>query len=124
MFKQIGGSLGSVFAGACCLGFTPLLAALSAIGAGFLISDALLIPLFAAFLAFTLWSLWSSGKRHRRRGPFLLGLVCAITAFAALWFFAPLAYTGLVGVMAASVWDVFLLKRLRAKGGAPAVNSR
>lgn len=110
MFKQIGGTTGSVLAGACCLGFAPLLAALSAVGAGFLIRDAVLIPLFVAFLAFTLWSLWSSGKRHGRAGPFRLGLAGAVIAFAALWFFAPLAYAGLVVFIAASVWDIVILR--------------
>ena len=53
MFKELSGCTGSVVSGACCLGFAPLLAGLSAIGASFLIRDAILIPLFVAFLAYT-----------------------------------------------------------------------
>lgn len=111
--KMIGGTLGSVFAGACCLGFAPLLAALSAVGAGFLVRDAILIPLFLVFLGFTLWSLWSSGKRHGRSGPFRLGAAGAVTAFAALWFNTPLAYAGLAGFIAATVWDLLALRQTR-----------
>ncbi len=111
ILKQISGSLGSVVAGACCLGFAPFLAGLSAIGAGFLISDLVLIPRFVVFLAITLWGLWASRKRHNRPGPFFLGTGAAIIAFAALWFFGPLAYAGLAALVAASVWDVVLLRQ-------------
>lgn len=112
MFKQIGGTTGSVLAGACCLGFAPLLAALSAVGAGFLIRDAILIPMFVAFLAFTLWSLWTSRTRHGKRGPFYLGLGSAGVAFAALWFFIPLSYAALAAFVAAAVWDIVALRRV------------
>ena len=113
MIKQIGGTSGAVIAGACCLGFTPLLAALIASGAGFLIRDAILVPLFVLSLAFTLWSLWGSRATHRQPGPFYLGLGGAVIAFAALWFFAPLAYTGLAGFIAATVWDIAALRSSR-----------
>lgn len=119
MWRQIGGTTGAVIAGACCLGFAPLLAVLGAVGAGFLIRDAILVPLFALFLAFTLWSLWRSRAAHHQRGPLRLGLAGAIVAFAALWFLAPLAYAGLAGVVAASVWDIVAWRRHRARS-APA----
>jgi hypothetical protein len=111
MLKQISGSIGSGVTGACCLGFAPFLAGLSAIGAGFLVNDLILIPLFVAFLAFTLWVLWVSRKRHGHVGPFYLGTAAAIIAFAALWFFVPLAYLGLAALIAASVWDIVLLRQ-------------
>ena len=111
MWNQIGGTTGAILAGACCLGFAPLLAALSAMGAGFLIRDAILVPLFVLFLAFTLWSLWRSRARHQQPGPFYLGLGSAVVAFAALWLFVPLAYAGLVGFIGASVWDIVALRR-------------
>ena len=114
MLKQIGGTTGAVFAGACCLGLAPLLAALTAVGAGFLIRDAILVPLFVIFLAFTLWSLWSSRAKHHQPGPFYLGLGSAVVAFAALWFLLPLAYAGLAGFIGASVWDIVALRRTRA----------
>lgn len=116
MWNQIGGTTGAVIAGACCLGLAPLLAALSAVGAGFLIRDAILVPLFALFLVFTLWSLWRSRARHHQPGPFYLGLGSAVVAFAALWFFVPLAYAGLVGFIGASVWDVVALRKMHMPG--------
>ena len=113
MIKQLGGSTGAVVSGACCLGFAPLLAGLSAVGAGFLIRDAILIPLFVLSLAFTLWSLWSSRAKHGQAGQFYLGLGGAVIAFAALWFSPPLAYLGLAGVLAAAVWDIVTLRHAR-----------
>lgn len=113
MIKQLGGTTGAVIAGACCLGLAPLLAALTAVGAGFLIRDAILVPLFVFFLGFTLWSLWGSRSKHRQPGPFYLGLGSAVIAFAALWFFAPLAYAGLAGFIGASVWDIVALRQER-----------
>lgn len=114
MLRQIGGTTGAAIAGACCLGFAPLLAALSAVGAGFLIRDAILVPLFVLFLAFTLWSLWSSRMEHHRSGPFYLGLGGALVAFAALWVFVPLAYGGLAAFIGASIWDIVTLRQTRA----------
>jgi hypothetical protein len=111
MLKQISGSVGSVFAGACCLGFAPFLAGLSAISAGFLKKDLVLIPLFVVFLGITLWGLGTSRKKHGQPGPFFLGTAAAIIAFAALWLFVPLSYVGLLALVAASVWDIVLLRQ-------------
>ncbi|MCF6303387.1 MAG: MerC domain-containing protein [Devosiaceae bacterium] len=71
MFKQISGSIGSIFASLCCLGFAPVLAALSAAGLGFVISDAILIPLLALFLGIALWGMKGSQKRHGKTAPLL-----------------------------------------------------
>ena len=111
MLKQFSGPTGSVVAGACCLGFTPFLAALSAIGAGFLINDLILIPIFVMFLGITIWGLYSSRKRHKQSGPLILSTAAAVVAFAALWLFTPLAYLALATLFAASVWDMVLLRR-------------
>ena len=111
MLKQFSGPTGSVVAGACCLGFAPFLAALSAIGAGFLINDLILIPIFVVFLGVTLWSLYSSRKRQKHSGPFFLGAASAVVAFAALWLLTPLAYVALATLFATSVWDTVLLRQ-------------
>jgi len=111
MLKQIIASVGSVVTGACCLGFAPFIAGLSAIGAGFLVNDAILIPLFAVFLALHGWALFTSRKRHGRSGPFYLGVGGGIVAFMALWFFAPLAYAALAALLAAAAWDIVALRQ-------------
>lgn len=119
MFKEISGCTGSVVAGACCLGFAPLLAGLSAVGAGFLINDAVLVPLFVASLAYTVWVLWSSRKFHGRAGPFYLGVGAATVAFAALWFLAPLAYVALAVLIVASIWNIVVYRQSRGMPRAP-----
>ena len=111
MLKQFTGPTGSVVAGACCLGFAPFIGVLSAIGAGFVINDLILIPLFMGFLGITLWGLSSSKKQHKQSGPFILGAASAVVAFVALWLFTPLAYLALATLIAASVWDRVLLRQ-------------
>jgi mercuric ion transport protein len=103
--KQLFGSGSSLLVGACCLGLTPVLGALSAIGLGFVINDLILLPLLALTLGFTLWSLWQSGTRHGMRAPFYTGVVASITAFAGLWVFVPLSYAGFLLLLATTVWD-------------------
>lgn len=68
------GALGSVFAALCCLGAAPVLAALSAVGLGFLIHDAILIPMLALFLGVTIRALnRDRSPRARRAGEAGLG---------------------------------------------------
>ncbi|MEX1068333.1 MAG: MerC domain-containing protein, partial [Patescibacteria group bacterium] len=70
LIKQLASSFGALFAGACCLGVTAALSVLTAIGAGFLINDAFLIPLYVVFLALSLWLLHRSAKGHGGLAPF------------------------------------------------------
>ena len=80
LLKQCASVLGAGFAAACCLGVASALAVLSAVGAGFLINDAILIPFWA-------------------------GLGGLVTAFAGLWVSPALVYAGLAALIAGSVWD-------------------
>lgn len=112
MFKQISGSIGSIFASLCCLGFTPLLAALSAAGLGFVISDAILIPLLALFLIIVLWGLKDSQAKHGNKALFFVCLGGAIAALVGVFVFIPLHVAGLITVVTASVWDVVLLRKV------------
>jgi mercuric ion transport protein len=115
MLKPLASSTGAVFTGACCLGFAPFLAGLSAIGAGFLVNDLILIPLFVVFLGITLGLLWTSHKRHDQTGPLFLGAAGAAVAFAALWFLVPLSYAGIAAVFAASLWDGIIIRQRRQR---------
>ncbi len=73
-FKQLGALLGAGIAAACCLGVPAVLAALGAVGLGFLIRDAYLFPIFVAFIALGLWWLYRSARSHGSLAPFWLGL--------------------------------------------------
>ncbi len=71
------GVVGSVFAALCCLGFPALLSILSAIGLGFLINDAVLLPLLVIFLLVTLLGLVLGMREHHRASALLVGIVSA-----------------------------------------------
>ena len=58
--KQMTSLFGTTITAACCLGLPVVLSALTAIGLGFLIHDAILIPLFIGFIGFNLWILHRS----------------------------------------------------------------
>lgn len=109
--QQIMSSLGSVVVGACCLGLTPVIATLTAMGAGFLINDAILIPLLVLFLGFSIWSLKVSRQKHGQKGPLYLGIGCSVVAFVGLWVFAPVSYAGFAGLVGASVWDLVMVRK-------------
>jgi mercuric ion transport protein len=112
--KQCTSVAGAGFAGACCLGVTGALSLLTAIGAGFLINDAYLIPLYFGLLALSVWLLYGTSRSHGNLAPFWTGLAGAVAAFVALWFLPALVYAGLAVLIASSVWDFFSGRRALA----------
>lgn len=113
LFKQMGSLLGTAFAAVCCLGVGWALGALTAVGAGFLIHDAILIPLFLAFVALSLWLLARSARRHGDRRPMVLSGIGAAAALAGLFVAPAVVYAGLVAMVAASLWDFALGRRVQ-----------
>ena len=114
LVKQCASIAGSAFAGACCLGMPAALSVLTAIGAGFLINDAFLIPFFLGMCALSVWLLHSSARSHRNLAPFWTGLAGALVAFGGLWLHAALVYAGLAVLIASSVWDFWNARRAMA----------
>lgn len=105
LFKQCASVAGAGIAAACCLGVTAALSVLAAIGAGFLIHDAFLIPLYLGLLGLSVWLLYRSARSHGNLAPFRAGPVGALMAFAGLWVSAALVYAGLAALIASNVWD-------------------
>jgi mercuric ion transport protein len=103
--KQLASLLSAGFAAACCLGVTAALSALTTIGAGFLINDAFLIPLYGVLLGLSLWLLHRSVRAHGKLAPFRLAVGGAVMAFLGLWLSTLLVYAGLAAMVGASVWD-------------------
>ena len=110
--KQFAGLFGASIAAACCLGIPAILAAVGAVGLGFLINDAYLFPLFVAFMGLSLWFLFRSARVHRKLAPFWVGLAGGIAGAAGLWLLVtgryamPVSvYAGLGVLVASSVWD-------------------
>ncbi len=73
------GILGAAFAALCCLGISAVLSVVSAIGLGFLIHDAVLLPLLIMSLLVMLWGLFSGWKRHRQPAVLIVGMIAALS---------------------------------------------
>jgi len=111
--KQFAGLVGAAVAAACCLGISAVIAAVGAVGLGFLIHDAYLLPIFVGFIALSLWLLHRSARSHGNLAPFWLGLGGGVFGAAGLWLLVtglyPMpwsVYGGLALLVAGSVWDV------------------
>jgi len=94
----------------CCLGAAPIVAALGAVGLGFLVNDLILIPLLMFFLSATLWGLRRDRPRHGGWVPLLAGVVGSTLTVGSLWISGILVGVGLALVFAASVWNWVLLR--------------
>lgn len=87
LIKQFSGLIGAGIAAACCLGLSAVIAAVGAVGLGFLIRDAYLFPIFVGFIAFSLWLLHRSARGHADLAPFWLGLGGGVFGAIGLWLF-------------------------------------
>jgi mercuric ion transport protein len=105
LLKQIGSTAAAAFAAACCAGASWALAALTAVGAGFLINDAVLIPLFVALLGLSLWLLLRSARAHAYLKPVYLAGAGAVAALVGLWTSTVVLFAGLGVMVASSLWD-------------------
>ena len=100
---------GSLFAALCCLGFPALLSLLLAVGLGFLIKDAVLIPLLVAFLVVALVGLALGMRHHHRPWALILGAAGAIVTFVSVGIkpsglFAGIGIAGLIVASLLNIW--------------------
>ena len=112
------GIAGSIFASLCCLGVSALVSFATAIGLGFLINDAVLLPLLILFLGVTLAGLVLSFRRHHRLQALILGTVSAVGLFVFSFVSQskPLAYASIAGLVAASILNMLLHRHTRSTG--------
>lgn len=124
------GALGASFAALCCLGVPFIVAALTAVGLGFLRSDPILWPLMIGSLLVALWGLWRGRRSHGMLWPFAVGLLAAAALIAGVIFVhgfpaRELIYFGSAAVIAASVWNVTARRSCeRRAAGIQAVRGR
>lgn len=106
------GLAGSIVTILCCIGFGPLLAALSAIGAGFLVNDKVLAPMLVLFLLLGATGLFMSFRRHHRWPALILHLASSavVFIFTFLVYQQVVIWLGVLGLVSAAAWD-FLLRR-------------
>lgn len=76
-------------------------------GAGFLINDAALIPLFVLLLGLSLWLLFRSARAHKNLRPVYAAAAGALAALAGLWISTIVLFAGLGVMVGASLWDYF-----------------
>ena len=72
------GVVGSFIAAACCLGLPAIISIFAALGLGFLINYAILLPVLLLFLGITLFGLFQGYRRHKRIRPLVVGTVSAL----------------------------------------------
>ena len=106
-------ALAALFTTLCCLGFPALVGLLSALGAGFLLTDRYLEPLLAGTLLLTLLIAGLHLRRHHQPGPFLLSLVAAGSVFFAIYGIGLLPHASggdqmADGMAATPIWSLFL----------------
>lgn len=107
------GVSGAIFAALCCAGFPLILSVLAAVGLSSLRRDAILFPLIGLCIAVALWGFWAGRKLHGGTGPLLLAIAGAVALVAGVVFVhGPparlLIGLGAVGLVAATVWNIWL----------------
>lgn len=107
------GIVGSFVAAACCLGVPAVLSIVTAVGLGYLINDAILLPLMIVFLAIPLVGLVLGYRVHRRRWALILAGVSCLAAYFFIFIhtikFA--AYLAIAGLVTASILNVILRRK-------------
>jgi len=119
--SQFAGLSGTAITAACCLGIPVILSAMTAVGFGFLLHDAFLLPMFAGFIALSLWVLYRSGRKHEAlseeaMAPFWTGSIGAAVSIIGLGFTVTgvlpvaviLVYIGLALFVVANIWDFMI----------------
>jgi len=108
------GAVGALFSVLCCIGAPAIVSLVFAIGLGFLINDAILIPLLALFLVSTLVGLFFEMRRQGNPWAFILGIASAIIAFffIAIIFNKILAITGISGLILSSLLNFLFQNEL------------
>src|SRR6266567_6759293 len=133
-----GSALAALVTTLCCLGFPALVVFLSALGAGFLLSDRYLEPLLAGTLLLSFVITVLHLRQHRQSGPFILSFVAAGSVFFAIYgigllphvsggdhmadgmaatpTWSPfLAYGAILVLLGAQIWDLWLYRRCATK---------
>ncbi|GAB4242415.1 MAG: hypothetical protein Kow00109_18140 [Acidobacteriota bacterium] len=105
------GPVGSLIAALCCLGVAPFVAALSAAGLEFLLTDRILLPLLVLSLAATVVALRFDRRKHGRFGPLGTAVGGGVIVLGGLWVSSVLTVLGLGLVLVATVWNWWLVRR-------------
>ena len=94
-------------AGVCPACWPAYAGAVSSLGLGFTFSSSFLIPLAVVLLLLSLVALGYRARNRRGYGPFVLGVVGAVSVLAGKLLLSSeaLSYVGLAAIVAAGVWN-------------------
>ncbi len=106
------GIVGSFIAAACCLGLPAILSILAAVGLGFMVEDAILLPLMVVFLVVTVVGMYLGYRVHHRPWALILASVSSVAAFFFVFVHGIkfVAYVAIAGLVLASVLNVIARK--------------
>jgi mercuric ion transport protein len=109
------GLVGATVSALCCLGTPAIVSLLAAVGLGFLINDAVLVPLLLGSLLLVLWGLASGWRRHRRPTALIIGVAAAplLFAFSVVVPSQPMAYVSIAALIGATVVNAIHTRRAR-----------
>ena len=107
---SFGSSTGCSLTALCCGGTPAIISLLSAVGLGFMVHDAILIPLLAVFLGINLFATYHSAKRHGRSEVLPITVISALLIFSGIWISPVVLVIGIVGIFLASGLDLFFSK--------------
>lgn len=109
------GVVGATLTALCCLGTPAIVSVLVALGLGFLINDAVLVPLLLGSLVLVLWGLASGWRRHRRPTALIIGVAAAplLFAFSVVVPSRPMAYVSIAALVGASILNAVLSRHAR-----------
>ncbi len=109
------GVVASILAALCCAGVPAVVGVLSAVGLGFLRTDAILLPLIAPSLGIALWGLARDRSVHGAAGPLVVGVLGGAALIAGVFLATPLVALGGLLLVAAVAWNIVA----RQHGGGP-----
>ena len=108
---MVGGLAGVIFSTLCCIGIAPLVALVSTIGLGFMLTLAILLPMLIAFLAVGCLGMLFSYRRHGVIYPVLLHCVAGVS-LAILIYLAihtgPWIWIAMGAITIATGWNIWL----------------
>jgi len=104
------GAVGSAVATLCCLGFAPFISLLTALGVGFLVNDAILLPLLIVFLVLGGLGLWSAARSYGKFQAMWLHVISAVALVLSAFviYQRMVVWLSLGGIVGASVWSFFI----------------
>lgn len=116
------GIAGAALAALCCLGAAAVVSFVAAIGLGFLVNDAVLLPLMIASIVVMMWAMAASWRRHHRASALILTSLAAAGLFVATFVLGSrsVAYASIAALIAASVLNARLTRHvtsLKRTGG-------